>query len=116
MQLHRRQRSGQRAVGIAVHQRPIRFFLKQHALNHLDHPPGVLAMRAAADAEVIVGARDVEFIEEHVAHIGVVMLAGMHQHLAHRRAMLAERPRHHGGLDELRAGTHDSGDFQAINS
>jgi Ser/Thr protein kinase RdoA (MazF antagonist) len=46
-------------------------------------------MPATVDVELIGGLCHAEFIEEHVRHVGVEMLARMHQHLAERTA------RHH---------------------
>ncbi len=56
-------------------------------------------MRARADAEVMVGARQLQLVEEHGGHLLVVVLAGVDEHVDVPSAQLAT---HRTGLDELR--------------
>ena len=65
-------------------------------------------MAAAANAQVVGGAGYFEFIEKHVGHVGIGMLAGVDECFAD--AALRESAGNHGGFDELRAGADDSGD------
>ncbi len=69
-------------------------------------------MGTTADAEVVIRMRDAQFGEEHVAHFGVVMLAGMRQHFPPRRAVFAEGAGDDGGFDEMRAVAPYGRDFE----
>ena len=68
----------QGGIGIAVEQHPIGLLGFQHRLERLHDPGGLRGMRRRADPQIVIGSRYVQFLEEHVAHRGVVVLAGMH--------------------------------------
>jgi hypothetical protein len=57
-----------------------------------------------ADAEVVVGLRYGELLEEDLRHAVVIVLAGVDEDLL---VNLAELPRDRSALDELRPGADD---------
>lgn len=61
-------------------------------------------MRPGADAQMPVGRRNVQFVEKHVRHVGVVVLTGVDEIL---RVSLAQFPAQWRRLDELRPGADD---------
>ncbi|MNR50161.1 hypothetical protein D3C85_1696410 [compost metagenome] len=63
-------------------------------------------MAAAMDVQLVLRLLHAEFIEEHVRHVGVEVLAGMHQHFGQPRVPGHCR-RHDAGFDELGAGPQD---------
>ncbi len=81
MELGGGQRAGQGGVRVAVDQDPVRLLLEQHLLEPLQHLRGLPAVRGGADAEVIVGRRQVELVEEDIGELLVVVLAGVDEHL-----------------------------------
>ena len=75
----------QRGVDIAWNEHDVRLGLEQHGLQPLHHASGLLRVRARADAEHVVWGTDAQFLEEHLGHRGVVVLAGVDQHRARTR-------------------------------
>lgn len=49
------------------------------------------------------GARDSEFLKEHIRNVGVIMLAAMDKHFG-QIAAFGDSARRNGGSDELRGG------------
>jgi hypothetical protein len=85
------------------------FFAATMAAARLEehhHLAGELRVGAAADAEVHVRLREVEVAEEDVAHLRVVVLAGVDEELLDPRPRL-EGLHHRGDLHEVRARAHD---------
>ena len=78
MELHRRQCRCHGGVGIPVHQQSVRLFLQQDLLNGHQHFSGHAAMGAPCNAQIVVRSGNVHFRKEHIGHIGIVMLAGVH--------------------------------------
>ena len=73
--------------------------------------PGLPAVRPGADAQFVVRPRDVQFVEEQVGHLAVVVLAGVDEDLLVLTGQgLADRR----GLDELRPRADDGDDLQGI--
>lgn len=70
---------GDRRVRVAVNNHRIRLHLFQHLLDANQHGGGLLAMRTGTDAEVFIGRGNVQFLEKHIRHICVVVLARMNQ-------------------------------------
>ena len=67
-------------------------------------------MRAGADAEEDVGPRQPELVEEHVGHLRVVVLPGVHEQPLHPGIELAQGTVDGRRLHEVRAGTDDEAD------
>ena len=76
-----RQRAGERGVGVAVDEHPVGPCSLEHRVERGEHRAGLHAVAARADAEVDVGRGDAEVGEEDVGHVGVVVLAGVHDHV-----------------------------------
>ena len=68
------------------------------------------------NAQMVIQTGDVEFIEEHIAHFGAVMLVGAHDAFAHVEAVLTEGAGNDRRFDELRAGDDDSGNSHIQSS
>jgi hypothetical protein len=71
--------AGQRGVDVAHHQGGGGAGLLAELLVGDHDLGGLLGVAAAAAAQAHVGLRDAEFLEEHVVHLAVVVLAGVHQ-------------------------------------
>ena len=95
----RRERSRKRRVGVAVDDHEVRGGLPQDGLEGVHDASNLLALGARADAELPVGAGQVELPEEHRGQLVVVVLAAVHQQF---RVALAQAPRDRRRLDELR--------------
>jgi hypothetical protein len=107
--LRRDERRRQRGVHVAGDEHEVRpRRLRQRALEREHDARGLLGVRAGADAEVDVGTRQGEVLEEHVAHLRAVVLAGVHEALG--RAARRERPHHRRHLHEVRARSDDVDD------
>ncbi len=106
--LRGRQRPGERRVSIAKDDDPVWRLSDQYRFQLLEHLPGLLAMRAGADAQMVIGLRQIEFLEENVGERRVVVLARVHQHLIAPASQLSTEG---GSLDELGAGADDGDDF-----
>ena len=102
--LHGCQSARQRRVGVTVDQYPIRFLRQHHFFDSHQHPAGLLAMASRADVEIHIGRGDRQLLEKDSRHAGVVVLTGMHQHLA---VSLAKHPTDRRRFDELRPGAYD---------
>ena len=84
-------RSG--AIGLA------QFFERHH------HFRGLLRVGAAASAEMMIGFRNTQFLEEHIAHLAVVVLARVHDAIGERVLAAIERAHHRRELHEVRPRT-----------
>lgn len=110
VQLGGGQRACQGGVGVAIDQHHIGLFLQQHFFNGFQHAPGHRAMGAAMDVQKIIGLVHAQLGKKHVGHVGVKVLAGVHQHLSQTRCC-GNGVANHAGLDELWAGAQDGEDF-----
>ena len=99
---------GERRIGVAVHEHPVRPLCFDDRFEAQDHLRGLGAVRAAAHLEVDVGLGDLQITEEGGAHRVVVVLAGVHQHFRVGRKQHAADG---CGLDELRSGADHGQDF-----
>ena len=108
VQLHRGEGTGERASWCRRRRAPSRGVLEEDGVHRREHGAGLDPVGAGADAEVDVGGRDVEILEEDVGHVGVVVLARVDDDV------LVARGGHRVGdgreLDELGAGTDDRQD------
>ncbi len=114
VQLGRRQRAGERGVGVAVDQHPVGLFLLDEPLDVFEHAPGHGTVVQAGDVQFMMRARDVELLEENVRHIGIEVLARVDDDFLDVVARL-DGPTNGCGLDELRAGTKNGKNFQEIS-
>ncbi|BDU21500.1 hypothetical protein DYGSA30_29570 [Dyella sp. GSA-30] len=71
-------------------------------------------MRPAADTQMVGRSWDIQLIEKHIRHVGVVVLTGMHQDLLYMLAVPGKRTRDNGGLDELWPGADDGYDLHTL--
>ena len=60
---------------------------------------------ARTDAEIVIGCRQLQLSEESTGHRGVVVLAGVHQHLADAR-VAAQRLHHRRDFHVIRPGAN----------
>ena len=112
-------RAGQRRVGVAVEQDDVRLLFEQDRFEPGDHDAGLFAMPAAADPQVVRRRRDAQLVEEHLRHVGVIMLAGVHDALDQPHGRLGGIVRGDGaadggGLHELRSRTDHGDDANGI--
>ncbi|KAG1165114.1 hypothetical protein G6F35_018963 [Rhizopus arrhizus] len=80
MQLGGHQGAGQRRVGVAVDQDRVRTFVLHDAFQFDQHAAGHLAVAASVYVQLMLGLLHAEFVEEHIRHVGVEVLARMDQH------------------------------------
>ena len=113
MQLGCSQRAGQCGIGIAVDHQGIRYFPEQDVFHAGQCGCGHLRMAATTNTEIVVRPRDVQFLKENVGHVGIVVLAGVDEHMLPGLRLPNSRA-HEGFLDDLGAGTHERDDFHAL--
>ena len=75
-------------------------------LERGQHPRGLVGVGAVVHAQLAVGRRDAQLVEEDPGQLVVVVLARVDQHLL---VFAAQRQRHGGGLHELRPVPDDGG-------
>ena len=69
VELGRGNRAGQRRVCVAVNKHGIGLFLEHNTLKRNNHAAGHFAVRAAMDAERMVGLRNAELLEKNIGHV-----------------------------------------------
>src|SRR5690606_29124683 len=114
VELGGRQATCQGRVGVTVDERPVGSFLQQDAFDAREHPAGHGSVRTARDAQVPLRWSDPELVEEDGAHVAVVVLAGVDEHLVdvrHERELARDRR----CLDELRSRADDRDDLHVVN-
>jgi hypothetical protein len=79
LELGRHQPAGDGRVHVADDEHGVRPLFQHDRLETLHDHRGLGGVGAAADLEVDVGPGDVQVVEERLAHLVVVVLAGMHQ-------------------------------------
>jgi len=82
---------GERRVGVAINKYRSRPHIQHDLLKGFDHATGIAPMPTATEAEVGIGLRQAEFVEKHLRHAMIVMLAGMHE--VFREGVLARKSR-----------------------
>ena len=105
VQLGGRECAGEGGVGVAVDEDAIGLLVEDDPFDRLEHPSGLGTVRARTDLEVMPGSRHPEFLEEHVRHPGVVVLAGVDEALGD--PLGRQCLRHDRRLHELGAGADD---------
>ena len=113
--LGRDQRAGNRRVRVAVNEHSIRTGFEDHLLELLQHATRLLTVRAGSDAEIDVGPRDLELVEEHVRELGIVVLARVDDQVLDalagaRRIVRGHRPADRRQLHELGPRADDADD------
>ena len=84
------------------------FPAQQHLLDAFDHPCRGGPMLAATCVQVDVRCRDAQLVEEHLAHVGIVVLAGVQQGLLELPLVRTTHgSAQGGGLDDLRTSADD---------
>src|SRR5207237_3771790 len=83
---------------------PVRLVLVEYGVHRGQHRAGLDTVAAGPDAQVDVRVRDPQVGEEHVGHVLVVVLPGVHDHVLVPMLLLCggERLRHRCQLHELR--------------
>lgn len=66
--------AGERRVGVAVEYHAVEMLRQQHILDAGDHLGGLLAVPPRPHVQVVIRVRDAELVEEHLRHVGVVVL------------------------------------------
>src|SRR5207237_6779891 len=100
--------AGQRRVDVSDHQHQGGAVGPAILLEPEHDPAGLLGVRPAAGLEAHVGRRDAELFEEHVVHLAVVVLAGVHDVETQAVAGAAQRAHDRRDLHEIGPGTgHD---------
>ena len=110
VELHRRERAGERRVDVAGDDDEVGLPVEQDPLDPDERPRRLLRVGARADAEEDVRLRQVELGEEDVRHVRVVVLAGVDEVELDLRGELAERAVHRRRLHEVRARADDEAD------
>ena len=110
VQFDRCQCPSQGGIGIAVHQYAIGPLLQQHLFDLDQHAPGHVAMAATMNIKLVVRARNGQLVEKDIAHIGVKVLAGVHDDFL-QAVGLCNRFGDNAGLDELGTGANDGEEF-----
>ena len=77
MEFGGRQRAGKRRVRIAIDEHPVGLSVENLLLNLGEHFPCHFAMRTAADVQIHNRGWNAHLPEEDVAHVAIVVLAGM---------------------------------------
>jgi len=106
VQLGGGQSPGQGGIGVAVDQHQIRFLCVQQSFDGHQHLRSLFAVRSGTNLQVHIGLGNPQFIKKKLRHIGIVVLAGVHEVLAMPGSQLR---RDRCGLDELRP-RPDNGD------
>jgi hypothetical protein len=106
-----RQASGERGVGVTVDEDDVGLLLEKDLLDALQGHRRLLAMRAGADLQVVLGVLDAQLAEEDPAHAVVVVLPRVHDDLVRVDGRQGAAHRRH--LDELRPGADDGEDLHA---
>src|SRR2546427_9820051 len=91
----------------------IRPLCEHEHLKRCEHGARLGAVRATANAQVVIGLGDLQFGEEHRRHPVVVVLTGMDLYFV---VMLSELETERRGLHELRACTDHCQNFHAATA
>ena len=98
------QRTGQRAVGVTVDHHHIGLLFQIELFQRFELAARHGAVATTADVQVEGGGRHAQLLEEHIGHVLVVVLAGVHDAVFDIR-ILFQGLADDGRLDELGPGT-----------
>jgi hypothetical protein len=116
VELRRGQGSGEGAVGVSIDERGVRLELKHRAFEGFEHAAGHGSMPLASQGKPLPRPRNSKLLEKDVAHVGVVMLAGVDQELLDApRRIGGEGPAEHSRFHELRSGSDDRKDLHGVS-
>lgn len=105
--------AGQRAVGVAIEDQPVELARHEHLLDAGNHLGCLLAMSAGADGKIVFGKGYLQFIEEHLRHILVVVLSGVEDMFLYAVGeMRPDSPGKGGSLDDLRTCADNGEDME----
>ena len=114
VELGGRQGTGHARVRVAVDHHHVGADVEQHGLELLQHLSRLTSVRPRADGQIEGGRWNVQLLEEHVGHVGVVVLAGVNDEVLDRlggQAVVAlERAGENRHFDELGTRPHDADD------
>ena len=113
VQLGRRQRAGERGIGVAVDHQLVGLRFQEDRFDLLEHASGLRAVAAGTDAELIPGFGNAELLEEDIGHVLVIVLASVDEDFL-AAGHLAQQARDDGRLDELGACADDGDDFHDV--
>jgi hypothetical protein len=105
-----RKPAGERRVRVAVDEDEVGLLDGDERTERGEHPRRLIGVRAAVDAELALGPRHAELVDEDRRELVVVVLAGVDEQLV---VLGAQQARDGGRLDELRAVPDDGEDLQA---
>jgi hypothetical protein len=109
--VERGDRRGQRAVDVARDEHEVGPLAHDHVAEALDDAPGLRPRREAADAQVQAGAGQAELGHEQLGHLGVEVLAGVHEQRG--GALLLQRVDHRRDLRVVGPGSHHAEQLHA---
>src|SRR5207302_1035513 len=82
VKLGRRQRARQSRICITVHQCPVRPLISQNGFDCGQHSTSLFTVGARSNLKVVSRPGNLEFVEEDLRHVFVIMLAGVNDELA----------------------------------
>lgn len=100
---------GNRRIGVAIDEHPVRLVLFEDRIQGRKHRPGLNTVAAGADPEMNVSSGNTEILEKDIRKHGVIMLARVHNDVLDVR--LGCRFRDRGEFNELGARTDDACDL-----
>jgi len=106
----RGKRPGDSGVGVAVDEDHVRLFFEEKGLELDEDVGGLSRVASGADAEEVVGLLHVQFVEEDVGHVCVVVLSRVDEDVP-PRVPSAGFGADDGFFDELRARAHEGDDL-----
>jgi hypothetical protein len=110
LELHRRERAGERRVDVAGDDDERRLALQQHLLDADESARGLLGVCAGADTEEDIGSRQTELVEKDRRHLGVVVLPGVYEHELEPGIERLQRAVDRRRLHEVRTGADHEAD------
>ena len=105
------QGTGKRGIGVSIQKNHIGLFFEQGLLQRNQHGGSHAGMRASRNAQIVIGLRYSQLVEESLGHVVVKMLARMNERFLNPSPQLA---RNNSRLDELRPCPHDARNLQCL--
>ena len=96
-----------------MNQHPIGSLLQQYGFDLSQHGTRHLAMISRSNTQIIAGWKDLQLVEKDLAHLIIIMLAGVHKDFVNLRAVVIEivllnGPTYRRSLDELWASSDNA--------